>query len=107
MVVLQKRTLICGERYKDTRGSAIYARIRACRDEAYGYLNEILTERVATPSKGRKTTFTLQDFERLKPFHWAYDFDEVMNHSWWMRCDPKEALVIEAEGQVRGIRFGS
>lgn len=112
-LVAERKRLIdlyCQQAYDISKSAAVYARIAACRDEAYGYLNEILTERVTTSSKGKKgrkrDTFTLQDLEGLQPFHWAYDFDDVMNRSWWARLSREEAQVIEVGGQVRGVRFG-
>jgi hypothetical protein len=112
-LVSERRRLIglyCNDAFDRSQSSALYAQIQACRDEAYGYLNEILTERVATNGKKRKNrkkdSFTLQDLERLDPFHWTYDFDDIMNRPSWTRCDPQETQVVEVEGQVRGIRFG-
>lgn len=109
LVAERKRliSLYCNDAFDRSQSSAIFAQIQACRSEAYGYLNEILTERVATNNKKSRTKgpFTLQNLEMLDPFHYAYDFDDIMNRSSWTRCDPQEAQVSE-EGNVRCIRFG-
>jgi len=112
LVAERKRliTLYCSNPFDRSQSAAIYARIQACREEAYGYLNEILMERVATSPKDKRgraqDAFTLQNLERMNPLHWAYDFYDIMHHPSWVRCDPKEVQVIEEEGQVRGVRFG-
>jgi hypothetical protein len=112
LVETRKRLIkhYCCETLDLAQSASLYAQIQACRDEAYGYLNAILTERVATSSKAKKNhtknTFTQEDLESLQPFHWAFDFDEVMNHPWWVRCDPEEAQIIEIGGQICGMTFG-
>jgi len=76
--------------------------LRAMRDtieqkkqEAIGTLNKILLEEFVTlgikyeeatwdtaknkEGKPRKRALTLQDIEALHPFHWGYEFDEILN----------------------------
>lgn len=90
-------------------GNAIYAKIQVCREEAYRCLNAVTLQHLAASPKNKgkkKFTMTLEDLEGFTPFYWPYDFEQIMQHPWWYRCDPREAQVIEVEGKVRGIRFG-
>jgi hypothetical protein len=91
-------------------GTALYARIQECREEAYRCLNAVLMRQLeASPKKGKKKIdLTMEDMEGFTPFHWAYEFEAIMHHPWWYRCDPCEAQIIEDSRtrRIRGIRFG-
>jgi hypothetical protein len=87
---------------KDYRHASSYAaNLRALRDnieekkaEAMPVLHEILLEEFNSlgskfeestwdtkknqPGKSRKRSLTIQEIEALRPFHWGYEFDEIL-----------------------------
>lgn len=90
----------CIQQYRDASTSpsdlrALRDGIQALRDEATANLNELLLDDFtklgikyeqatwysakATDGKAEKRALTITDIERLHPFHWAYEFDRVMN----------------------------
>lgn len=91
------------QRIQQYRDASTYTRdlralrdgIQALRDEATANLNELLLDDFtklgikyeqatwdsakATDGKTGKRALTITDIEQLHPFHWAYEFDRVMN----------------------------
>lgn len=91
------------QRIQQYRDASTYSRdlrglrdgIQALRDEATANLNELLLDDFtklgikyeqatwnsakATDGKAEKRALTITDIEQLHPFHWAYEFDRVMN----------------------------
>jgi hypothetical protein len=122
-LVATKNALV--RRYQVAAGNpaqlaALRADIDACRQVAYESLNQVLLEQLQEKgakieergregqqarTSRRKRGFTLEDIRALDPFHWAFDFDEVMNNFWWERLDGYEAQVSLVEGRLR-VRFG-
>ncbi len=111
-------------RYRDAVGNpvtlaALRADIDDCRDSAYQSLNRVLLEQLhekraarLRSGGGRKTRdyrrepdFTLEGLLAMDPFHYGFDFDEVMNQPGWARLDGEEAEVVQVDGKLR-VRFG-
>jgi hypothetical protein len=102
------------------RLAALRADIDALRRAAYESLNRVLLERLIehgakievagepadrSRSNRQKRDFTIEDIRAFDPFHWAFDFEEVMSGPWWNRLDGDEAQVSEVNGRMR-VRFG-
>ena len=102
------------------RLAALRADIDALRRAAYESLNRVLLERLIEHgakievagepadrprSNRQKRDFTIEDILAFDPFHWAFDFEEVMSGPWWNRLDGDEAQVSEVNGRMR-VRFG-
>ena len=100
--------------------AALRAEIDDCRAAAYQSLNRVLLSRLGEKrvqrrgaGTGRSTRsrrasepdFTLDSLLRLDPFHYAFDFDAVMNRPWWARLDGEEAEVIQVDGRFK-VCFG-
>jgi hypothetical protein len=80
--------------------AALRAEIQDCRTVAYRSLNRVLLARM-----GKKTDFTLEQLLSLDPFHYAFDFSDVMMRPMWARLDGSEAQVTEVEGRLM-LQFG-
>ena len=96
--------------------AAMRAEIEDCRFAAYQSLNRVLLARMGEKRRGsgaagsasnrrRKSDFTLDSLIGLDPFHYAFDFSDVMMGPWWQRLDGEEAQVMQGEGRL-GVRFG-
>ena len=67
---------------------ALRKRIDQLRDDAYGTLNGILLddfralkiqyEQAQLKGKAKKRQIQIEDINALKPFHWGYEFDEIL-----------------------------
>ena len=99
--------------------AALRAEIDDCRAAAYRSLNQAFLARMdrgraerrgsgaGRTSRNRRSgpAFTLDDLLRLEPFHFAFDFDPVMNRDIGARLDGEEAEVVQVGGRFR-VRFG-
>jgi hypothetical protein len=99
--------------------AALRSEIDDCRAAAYRSLNQVLLARMDQSRAERRGSaagrtassrrsgpgFTLDSLLRLDPFHFAFDFDPVMNRPFWARLDGQEAEVVPIDGRFR-VRFG-